>query len=165
MTFVSFNNNEEDLTTTYLPSPEDPTLHLFPNLDLYLKILPHLVLVILREGGIVPRITCAGAEDMLVRGITPLPCPASANATAVEPFCAVSQCIGPFSDHCPDVRSFKVHERLGQVACIGDMLIEGTGKLVVTEDLVHVLWGFTISNRYESGEYRLHTMSIDVPRY
>ena len=75
--------------TTHLPSPEDPALYTLPNLDLYLEVLPHLVLVILRESGIIPRIAFTGAEDLLVRGVTPLPFPASANAAPVEPQGAV----------------------------------------------------------------------------
>ena len=123
----------------YLPSPKDPSLYSLSNLDLQLEVFPHLILVLLREGGGIAGITLAGAEDLLVRGGAPFPFPASADATSVEPLRAVCQGVGPFADDRPDVGTFELDERLAQVACVADMLVEGAGELQVTEDLVHVL--------------------------
>jgi len=109
--------------------------------------------------------TFAGVKEVLVRGSAPCPFPASTNPTPVEPFRAVSQGAGPFADNRPDASTFKLDERLAQVACVVDVLIEGTGKLPVTEDLVHVLLRVTVSDGSRTREDKSHTMSIDIRWY
>jgi len=147
------------------PSPENPSLHPLSDLNLHLEVFPHLVLILFRESRIIACMTLAGAEDVLVRGCAPFPFPASTNTAAVEPFRAVGQGAGPFTNNCPDVGTFELDERFAQVACVVDVLIEGAVKLLVTEDLVHVLLRVTVSDGSRTREDKPHTMSIDIRWY